>query len=143
MVGRGLWMIGVVCALALIAPIGAAQVEGDQLRATVQQPATVTAPAKTSATNDQSAPGVVVHVTGFRPARDGGAVQAVVKAQMPDGTEREIGRFATFGDRAQSFRVSLPRELAGSGPVKLKVHLVPITGTGEGAQLEVGRAEHF
>jgi hypothetical protein len=82
-------------------------------------------------------------VTGFRPATDGGGVQAVVKAQLRDGTEREIGRFATFGDGAQSFRVSVPKELAGGGPLKLRVHLVPSTGTGAGAQLELGRVEYF
>lgn len=138
MVGRGLWMMGVVCALALMAPIGAAAAEGDQLRATIEKPATVTVPARTSAASDKSVP-LVVHVTGSRTAADSGGVQAVVKAQLRDGTEQEIGRFSPFGEGPQSFRVSLPKELAGGGPVKLKVHLVPTTGKGEGAQLEIGR----
>ena len=144
-------MMGAGCVLALLAPLGAGPAEGDQLRATIDRPAVLTAPARApeSAAADQSAQGqrVVVYVTGFQPANEG-SVQAVVKAQKPDGTEQEIGRFGIFPQAefksdqsgAQRYSFPLPKELAG-GPVKLEVDLVPTRGKGEGAHLEVGRAE--
>jgi hypothetical protein len=144
------WMTGVGCALAFLAPVGALAAEGDQLQATIGKPAVVTAtPASTAMTAPADQPRVVINVIGFRPAQDG-SVQAVVKAQKADGTEQEVGRFALFpqaefkADAAaavQRYSIPLPRELAGGGPVKLKVELLPMTGKGEGARLEVGGAE--
>jgi len=147
MSARRLWKRGLGCAVAFLVPLGAIAAEGDQLRATVDTPATVTAAGGTGAT-DQSGPRVVVHVTGFRPAKDG-SVQAVVMAQMPDGKTQEIGRFGIFPQAefksdaagAQRYSFALPKELAAGEPVRLKVDLVPARGTGEGAQLEIGRAE--
>jgi hypothetical protein len=74
----------------------------------------------------------------------------VVKAQKPDGTEEEIGRFGIFPQT--EFHASNPSEtrkygfavssgLASGGPVKLKVELVPLRGEGKGASLQVGGAE--
>jgi hypothetical protein len=149
---RRLWMIGAGCALALLALLAAIAAEGDQVLATVDRPAIVTAtPAKAleSAAPDQPAPRVIVHVTGYQPPQKGG-VRGVVKVQKPDGTELEIGTFGVFPDtafkadtsRARRYGFPLPKELA-TGAVKLKVEIVPdkARDTGEGAQLEIGRAE--
>ena len=142
---RNTWLLGVVCALAFTAPVHS---QDNPLRVTIEKPATVTVAART-ATADQSAQRVVVHVTGFRPSKDGN-VQIIVKAQMPDGTEREIGRFGLYSQAefktdlagAQRYSVPLPRELAGGKRVKLTISLArPTAGTGEGAELDVGRAE--
>jgi len=143
-------LAGVGCAVALLAPLAAIAAEGDQLLATINKPAIVTAmPATTSASAgaDQSAPSVVLHVISYEPPKDG-AIAGVVKIQKPDGSEQEIGTFGVFPQtafrtelpNARRYNFPLPKELA-RGPVKLKVSLVPTRGTGEGAQLEVGRAE--
>jgi hypothetical protein len=146
-----LWMIGAGGVLALIAPIAAIAAEDDQLLATVDKPATLTAsPAKNpQGIADQPGPQVVVHVTGYQRPQEG-AVRGVVKVQKPDGSEQQIGTFGVFPDaafqagssRPRSYSFPLPRELA-SGPVKLKVEIVPDKpqGTGAGAQLEIGHAE--
>jgi hypothetical protein len=147
---RRLWVMGAGCAVGLLALFAAIAAEVDQLRATIDKPATVTAtPAKAleSTSADQPAPSVTLHVTGYQPPKDG-AVAGVVKIQKPDGSEQELGTFGVFpqtafktdSSNARRYSFTLPKELA-SGPVKLKVDLVPIRGTGEGAQLEVGRAE--
>ncbi len=149
---RRLWMIGAACVLALIAPIAAIAAEGDQLLATVDKPAIVTAePSKAhqSLAADQPAPRVIVHVTGYQPPQKG-AVRGVVKVLKPDGSEQEIGTFGVFPDtafkadssRARRYSFPLPKELA-AGAVKLKVEIVPdkAQGTAEGAQLQVGHAE--
>jgi hypothetical protein len=85
----------------------------------------------------------------YQPAQKG-SVRGVVKVQLADGTEQEIGTFGVFPDtafkaetsRARAFSFPLPKELA-AGPVKLKVEVVPDKerGTGEGAQLEIGHVE--
>jgi hypothetical protein len=149
---RRLWTIGAGCAVALIAPIAAIAAEDSQLLATVDRPAILTATpgaALESTVAGQPASRVIVHVTGYQPPQKG-AVRGVVKVQKPDGSEQEIGTFGVFPDaafkadtsRARSYSFPLPKELA-TGPVKLKVEIVPDKpqGTGEGAHLEVGRAE--
>jgi len=146
---RRLWIIGAGCGLVILALLGAIPAESDQLIATVGKPAIVTAtPAKAPAAGE-SAPRVVVHVTGYQPPQQGG-VRGVVKVEKPDGTEQEIGTFGVFPDaaikvdtsRPRAFSFPLPKELA-TGPVKLKVEVVPDRpqATGKGAQLEVGHAE--
>jgi hypothetical protein len=149
---RRLWTIGAGCAVALTALIAAIAAEGDQLLATVDRPAILTAtPAKAleSTAADRPAPRVIVHVTGYQPPQKG-AIRGVVKVQKPDGSEQEIGTFGVFPDTAfkadssgaRRYSFPLPKELA-TGAVKLKVEVVPdkAQGTGEGAQIEVGRAE--
>jgi hypothetical protein len=149
---RRLWMIGAGCALALVALVAAIAAEDDQLFATVDRPAILTAtPAKAleSTAADQPAPRVIVHVTGYQPPQEGG-IRGVIKVQKPDGSEQEIGTFGVFPDtafkadssHARRYGFPLPKELA-TGPVKLKVEIVPDKprATGEGAQLEFGRAE--
>jgi hypothetical protein len=149
---RHLWTIGAGCAFALIAPLAAIAAEGSPLLATVDRPAILTATpaaALESTAAGQPASRVIVHITSYQPPQKG-AVRGVVKVQKPDGSEQEIGTFGVFPDtafkadtsRARSYSFPLPKELA-TGPVKLKVEIVPDKpqGTGEGAQLEVGRAE--
>jgi len=149
---RRLSTIGVGCALALIAPIATIAAEGDQLLATVNRPAILTAtPARAfeSTAADQPAPRVIVHVTGYEPPQKG-AIRGVVKVKKPDGSEQEIGTFGMFPDtafqvdssRARRYSFPLPKELA-TGVVQLKVEVVPdkAQGTGEGAQLKLERAE--
>ena len=149
---RRILNIGVGSAFAIFAVIAALPAEGDPLIAAVGKPAIVTAaPAKPQEglTADKGPPRVVVHVTGYQPAQKG-SVRGVVKVQLADGTEQEIGTFGVFPDtafkaetsRVRAFSFPLPKELA-AGPVKLKVEVVPDKerGTGEGAQLEIGHAE--
>jgi len=149
---RRLCVIGAGGAFALFALLAAIAAEDDQLLATVDKPAILTAKlaeALESAAPDQPAPRVIIHITGYQPPKKG-AVRGVVKVQKTDGTEQEIGTFGVFPDtafkadssRARSYSFPLPRELL-TGAVKLKVEVVPDKpqGTGEGAQLEVGRAE--
>jgi hypothetical protein len=149
---RRLWMIAAGFAVAAVALVAACAAEGDQLIATVDKPAVLTAspaPALESTGAGEPPSRVIVHVTGYQPPQNG-AVRGVVKVQKPDGNEQEIGTFGVFPDsafkaeksRARSYSFPLPKELA-SGAVKLKVEIVPdkATGTGKGAQLEVDRAE--
>jgi hypothetical protein len=149
MIIRRLSMTGAGWAFALAAAFAA---EDDQLLATVDRPAILTVePSKAfeSSAADQSAPRVVVHVTGYKPPQKGG-IRGVVKVQKPDGSEQEIGTFGVFPDaafkadslHARRYGFPLPKELA-TGPVKLKVEVVPDKprATGAGAQLEIGRAE--
>jgi hypothetical protein len=149
---RRFWIIGAECALAAVALIPAIAGEGDQLIAKVGKPAIVTAtPAEApqGIAPDKSARRVVVHVTGYQPPRQGG-VRGVVKVQKTDGTEQQIGTFGVFPDaafnadtsRARTYSFALPKELA-TDAVSLKIEIVPdkAQGTGEGAQLEIGRAE--
>jgi len=149
MVDRRLWMMGVGCVLALLTPVGVVA-QGDQLLATVDKPVVVTVtPPPVTERVDQPAR-VVIIVTGFQPPR-GGTVEAVVKVQREGTeTEQEIGRFGIFPNaqfkvadpaKGQRFGFSLPKELAGGRPVKLKVELVPSRGEGKGASLELGGAE--
>jgi hypothetical protein len=149
---RRLWMIGAGCALALILSICPVAAEDNQLLATVDSPAILTAtPADglESTAAGQAAPRVIVQITGYQPPQKG-AIRAVVKVQKADGSEQEIGTFGMFPDaafktdssRARRYSFPLPTDLA-TGPVKLKVEVVPDKprATGEGAQLEVGGAE--
>ena len=146
---RGSWMMGVGCTLLLLAPIGAVAAEGDHLLATMDKPAVVTATASSAPTSLGQPAGrqVVISVTGYQPPQ-GGAIQGVVKAQRPDGSEQQIGTIGVFPDtafkadssRPRTYNFPLPKELQGAS-VKLKVELVPLRGKAEGAQLEVGSAE--
>jgi hypothetical protein len=144
--------IGMASALAILAGTAAMPAEGEPLIATVGNPAIVTAlpsNAPPSLTGAKQPSRVVVHVTGYKPAQQG-SVRGVVKVQQADGTEKEIGTFGVFPDtafkadtsRPRTFSFPLPKELAAD-PVKLKVEVVPDKerSTGEGAQLEIGRAE--
>jgi hypothetical protein len=140
---RQFWrrMAGPAFALrAFVSPAVAA--EDDQLHATVDHPATITATRGAAVINADTSPSVVIRVDGYKPAENGG-VRAVVKAQKPDGQYQYIGTFGVTGEfKPQSHRIALPQELAG-GPVKLKVELVPLQprSSGAGAHLEIGGAE--
>ena len=155
MVGCRLWIMGVGCALALAAPVGGAAAESEQqLLATLDKPAVVTVEPGPVRGPGQS-PRVEIIVTGFQPPlNEKEAVQAVVKAKQ-EGSETEpvIGRFSIFpntqfkaADPSKGRRFGnfpLPKELAGGGPVKLTVQLVPFEnrGPGTGATLQLGGAE--
>jgi hypothetical protein len=127
----------------LVTAIGAAAAEEDQLHATVDTPAVITAtPAAPTAAAGPS-PSVVISVNGYQPAQNGG-VRAIVKAQKPDGEYQYIGTFGVTGEfKPQSHRIPLPQELAGGNSVKLKVELVPLQqkSSGAGAHLDIGGAE--
>jgi hypothetical protein len=142
---------GLGSALAILAGTAALSAEGEPLIATVGNPAILTAlpsNAPEGLTGARQAR-VVVHVTAYQPAQQG-SVRGVVKVQQADGTEKEIGTFGVFPDtafkadasRPRTFSFPLPRELAAE-PVKLKVEVVPDKerSTGQGARLEIGRAE--
>lgn len=143
-------MLAALCGAAFALSLSAAlAAEPDQLIATTDRPATITAtrPTGVRASPAQSAR-VIIKVTGFQPAQDG-PVQAVVKAER-NGTDQEIGRFAITPytqfraanpDQAKRFGLPLPNDLASGGPVKLNVYLVPANGAGKGASMEIGSAE--
>jgi hypothetical protein len=151
--GRRSWLSGACSALAVMfASVEAGAAEGDQVFATVDKPAAVTATAAPAAEGiePEQAQRVIIKVIGFQPPNQG-AVQVVVKARMDDkGAEREIGRFGIFPNaefkaaapsKAQRFGFALPKGLARGGPVKLNVYLVPLNGEGKGARLELGSPE--
>ena len=132
--------------------LGPAFAEGNQLIATVERPAIVTAaavPGPELGPTDQPAR-VIISVMAFTPPRDG-VVQGVVRVQKNEaGTEQEIGRFGMFPNaefraadpsQAQRFSFPLPRELARGSAVKLKVQIMPLRGDGKGSRLELGSAE--
>jgi hypothetical protein len=118
--------------------------------ATVESPAVVTATAAPAEGFTTQSPRVIVSVTGFEPPREGG-VEVVVKAQSEGSQkEQEIGRFGVFPQsafkapdpsKAKRFGLPLPKELAASKTLTLRVYLVPFKGSGEGALLELGGAE--
>jgi hypothetical protein len=150
MFDRRSWMMGVGCALALLAPSSVVGADGDQIFATVATPAIVTVKAR-AAIERRGSLRVVIVVTGFEPPRDGTVVEVVVKAQEEGtDTEREIGRLGIFpytefkvANPASGRRLTLPlpREFTGR-PVKLTVQLVPLKGgEGQGARLDLGGAE--
>jgi hypothetical protein len=153
MAARLHWVMALLGLLALPAAfVGSVAAKGGSVLATVDRPAVVMAsPAaaeRGAIERNVGEPRVIVTVTGFQPAHTG-AVQAVVKALL-DGTEQEIGRFgivphaafkAAEPSQAQSFSLPLPKGLATGGSVRLNVYLVPSTGDGKGARLEVGGAE--
>src|ERR1700730_4039628 len=145
-----------VCWMLAIAlwPNGAWPVESDQLLATVNGPATVTASRAPSAGDDATKlpqrARVIISVTNYRPTDDGTPVAVVVKGRTGNGEEREVGRFGITPDSefdaaepsaALRFNLALPRELATKEPVKFTVHLVPTKGQGKGASLRVGDVE--
>ena len=148
MVDRRSW-IGVGCVLALLASVRVVvAAEGDQLLATLDRPATVTATPGPKHETGQPAR-IVIIVTGFQPPQSG-AVQAVVKAQREGETELEIGRFSIFPNTqfnvagtagGERFGFSLPKGQDGGGPLKVTVQLVPLRGEGKGATLQLGGAE--
>jgi hypothetical protein len=142
---------GVLGALAImLACIAVVSAEGNQLIATVERPAVVTAAAAPGPEDSLRDQRVVVSVTAFTPSRDG-TVQGVVKVQKSEGgAEQEIGRFGMFPNaefraadpsQAQRFSFPLPKELARGGPVKVTVQVMPLRGEGKDARLEVGGAE--
>jgi hypothetical protein len=135
--------------VAMLGGLGAA-VEGNQLIATVERPATVTVSVAQGPDSIEAGQYVVVDVTAYTPPRDG-VVQGVVTVQKnTDGTEQEIGRFGIFPNtefsaadpsKVRRYSFPLPRDVLQDGPVKLTVHVVPLRGEGEGARLELGGAE--
>jgi hypothetical protein len=150
---RWSFAMGTLAALSVVlACLGPAVPEGGQLIATVGRPALVTAVAGATPEArpaDQTAR-LIISVMAFRPPQDG-TVQAVVEVQRNgSGTELEIGRFGVFPNaefraaepsKAQRFGFPLPKDLAGRGPLKLKIRLLPVGGEGKDAQLEIGGAE--
>lgn len=144
--------VGCVLAVALWVAAVPAE-EGDQLLATVDQPARITA-TEAGAPGNAASRRVVVSVTSYRPTDDGSPIEVVVKARAANGEERDIGRFGITPDReftstapatTPRFSFALPRELASvlaaGKPVAFSVHLVPVRGDGKGASLRVGTVE--
>jgi hypothetical protein len=138
-------------ALAALAPMRAEAAEGDQLLATPEKPAVVTV-ARPAATESKTRgnPAIHVQVTGYQPPAGGGSVLIDVKAEQPGGAERDIGKFglsldrpftASESSRAQTFRLRLPPDLAGTEPLRLKVYVVPSRGDAREARVEIGKAE--
>jgi len=143
-----LWL-GVILASCLVTPVSAA--EGDRLLATPEVPALVTASRSvgTEAVEPRRAPRVIVGVTSYQPARDGAAIRIIVKARDKEGAEREIGRFgitpntpfkASDPSRARRFGLPLPPGFS-TELLKLNIYIEPVSGTGTGAQVEIGGAE--
>jgi hypothetical protein len=133
----------------IFATWGAIAAGGGELLATIDKPAIVTVALAESEARNQSGR-LVLKVSGFKPAQDGSAVQAVVKVEKADGTEQEVHRFTVFPQtefkasnpsKFLKFGFSLPKELAIGGSVRLKVELVPLRGKGNGASLEVAGVE--
>jgi hypothetical protein len=142
--------MGILAAISVkLVCLGPAAAEVDQLIATVDRPAVVTAAAVMPEARPADQPTrLVISVMAFRPPRDG-AVQAVVRIPRESGSQLEIGRFGIFPNaefraaepsKAQRFGFPLPKELA-SGPVKLEVELLPLQGDGKNARLAIGSAE--
>jgi len=145
---RCLVLAGALAAL-MLGP--AARAEGDKLFATRDSPAvvTVTRPAVLESARKGN-PAVYVQVTAYRPPSGGGSILIDVKAQQPGGAERDIGKFglsldrpftASNASRAQTFRLPLPRDLAATEPLRLKVYVVPSRGEARDARVEIGKAE--
>jgi hypothetical protein len=148
---------GIACLLAFALWYAAAYAqEGDQLLATVDNPARITATRSVS-TGDAAAARpmrVIVSVTHYRPTEDGSPLEVVVNGRAGDGAEQEIGRFGITPDRefasadpstTQRFRFALPRDLAAVAaagkPITFSVQLVPVQGKGKGAFLRLGALE--
>ena len=143
-----LWL-GVILASCLVTPVSAA--EGDRLLATPERPALVTASrsVEAEAVEPRRALRVIVGVTSYQPARDGAPIRIIVKARDKDGAEREIGRFgitpntpfkAPDPSRARRFGLPLPPGFS-TERLKLNIYIEPVSGTGTGAQVEIGGAE--
>ncbi len=150
---RSRWIV-ICCVLAIaLCPNRARPVESDQLLATVNKPATVTARVPSSEGATEKLPPrarVIISVTNYRPTDDGTPVEVVVKGRTGDGEEREVGRFGITPDRefnaaepsaALRFNLALPQELTTKEPVKFSIHLVANKGQGKGAALRVGSIE--
>jgi len=103
-----IWLCAVLAATALA--------ETEQLRATADTPATLTArPMPAAADNAPRKGRLVISVTSYRPADDCTPVEIVVDGHKGDGAMHEIGRFAVtpaadFDARepAQALRFNLP-----------------------------------
>ena len=116
--------------------------------ATVDYPAIIYA-TKAPSAEHRPAARVVVTVIAYTPPVDG-SIQAVVKVfDSEAGTAQEMGRFGLFPDvefraggpsDARRFAFPLPRGDTGDKPLKLEVEIVPLTGEGKNACLELGRA---
>ena len=139
---------GAFVALALVRAEAA---EGDQVLATPEKPAVVTV-ARSAALDRASGrnAAVYVQVAAYQPPRDGGSIVIVVKAEVPGGAERDIGRFglslnkpfsAAEVPHGQTFRLALPRDLPGTEPLRLKIYVVQSRGETAGARVEIGKAE--
>lgn len=158
--GRSFCVSALGALTILLAHLGPAASENAPVVATVDKPVVVTAmadPAAKSRPADQPAR-VIVKVTGYQPPSCKAALAAVVKVQG-NGAEpdREIGRFNIFpdaaftrADRARSFALPLPKDLASRRTLKLSVQLEPFRidkdagckdARGEDAWLEIGSAE--
>jgi hypothetical protein len=147
--------VGCLVALALWT-VAADAGEGDQLLATVNNPAriTITRAASVNAAVSPLSTRVIVSVTHYRPTDDGLSIEVVVNGRPDDGAEREIGRFGITPDRefasadpsaTQRFGFALPAELAtaiaAGKPVTFSAHLIPVRGAGKGASLRIGTVE--
>jgi hypothetical protein len=140
-----------VCVLVALSSLRAEAAEGDQLVATVETPAFVTAKSAWGLVgSSRGTARLIISIVAFQPPQDGGVVQVVVKAQHQNGTEQEVGRFgitpnipfkAVNPSKAERFGLRLPEDLATGDPIKLNVYLIPTRGEGKGAWLEVGAAE--
>lgn len=137
------------CALTMLI-VSDRMARADDREATASRPATITAkPGPPDGFESAGGRRVIIVVTGFHPAKES-AVQVVVKATMAGSGEQEIGRFGMFPDQAftahdpsqaQRFSLTLPKALESSGPVTLRVYVIPFKGEGKGAAVELGEAE--
>jgi hypothetical protein len=138
-------------ALVALALFSAEAAEGDQVLATPDKPAVVTAGRTATLEGAPGrSPAIYVHVAAYQPPSGGGSVLIAVKAEQPGKGERDIGKFglslnkpfsAADAPRGQTFRLPLPRDLAGSESLRLKVYVVPSRGEAAGARVEIGKAE--
>jgi hypothetical protein len=134
--------------ILLVWCVSRAPAEGERLVATVDYPAIIYA-TKAPSAEHRPAARVVVTVIAYTPPVDG-SIQAVVKVfDSEAGTAQEMGRFGLFPDvefraggpsDARRFAFPLPRGDTGDKPLKLEVEIVPLTGEGKNACLELGRA---
>ena len=124
--------------VAMLGGLGAA-VEGNQLIATVERPATVTVSVAQGPDSIEAGQYVVVDVTAYTPPRDG-VVQGVVTVQKnTDGTEQEIGRFGIFPNtefsaadpsKVRRYSFPLPRDVLQRRPCEADGPRRPAAGRG-------------
>jgi hypothetical protein len=131
---------------ALVAALSACEAE-ERMRATLGQPALVTARHVNAPVNAASPRRVVVTIVAFTPPPDKKPVEIVVTASAR-GASHELGRvavtpYASFGPadtaRHKTFAFALPPDLT-TDAVDVSVALAPVQGGGEGASLNVGSA---
>jgi hypothetical protein len=152
-----------IAVLGLSAVLGGAMAGGAAERPVIATPgsaAVVALPAPTAGEAPAGRPPassgkgatMVIDVLSFQPPPQG-SVQAVVTVKSPStGAVQEIGRFGLFPnsafkaatrDAAQSFRLTL--DPAATDKVQqqgqVSVGLVPFGGSGDGAQLEIGKID--